>query len=325
MFTGSRSRYRSVLTASLSVVVFAAISAATPQAQAHFLLDSPESYMSQNILGDPQKAPPCGDDGSGTLTGAVTSFKAGDTITITISETIYHPGHYRVALAPNDVSELPAEPIVTPGTTDCGSAEIMDPPVYPVLADGELVHSSAFSGAQSFQVKLPDNVTCENCTLQIIQFMAEHGLNNPGGCFYHHCANISISADTSTGGTGGMSTGGSGGVGGSNTAGSNSGATGGAGGSHAGSDHGGSTNSGGSGGSGGNEAQVAPTNSDDGGCSMSSRSSSAFGPAVFFGLMLALFGRRPRKESQRSIRQRSFLDLRATVLATRIGFLLAVV
>jgi hypothetical protein len=87
---------------------------------------------------------------------------------------------------------LPEEPPVTAGSTACGSTVIQDPPVFPVLADGELLHTSAFSGPQSFQVTLPPGVTCDHCTLQVIQFMSNHALNNPGGCFYHHCATVSI-------------------------------------------------------------------------------------------------------------------------------------
>jgi MYXO-CTERM domain-containing protein len=38
-------------------------------------------------------------------------------------------------------------------------------------------------------------MTCaSNCVLQVAEFMSDHGLNNPGGCFYHHCANITIQA-----------------------------------------------------------------------------------------------------------------------------------
>jgi len=33
--------------------------------------------------------------------------------------------------------------------------------------------------------------------LQIVQFMAEHGFNNPGGYSYHHCADLQITADKS--------------------------------------------------------------------------------------------------------------------------------
>src|SRR5262249_21201381 len=45
------------------------------------------------------------------------------------------------------------------------------------------------------QVKLPDGMLCTNCVLQVEQFMSNHGKNNPGGCFYHHCAIVNITAD----------------------------------------------------------------------------------------------------------------------------------
>jgi len=171
-------------------------------AQAHFVLQSPAAVSEQNFLGDPQKAPPCGDDGSAVATDLVTSYQAGDIVTITIDETIFHPGHYRVALAMNDISELPEPPPVTPNDTDCGTAPIQNPPVFPVLADGIFLHTDPFPGPQSFDITIPANVSCTNCTLQVIQFMSNHGLNNPGGCYYHHCANIAVEggqAGTTTG------------------------------------------------------------------------------------------------------------------------------
>ncbi|MBC8067578.1 MAG: hypothetical protein IAG13_04520, partial [Deltaproteobacteria bacterium] len=161
-------------------------------AQAHFVLTSPPAAHEQDGLGDPQKAPPCGDNGASVATGIVTAFQGGDTVTITIDETIYHPGHYRVALAINDPSELPPEPVVTPGDTPCGTTEIMDPAVFPVLADGVWPHTDGFGEPQTIDIVLPDDISCTNCTLQVIQFMSDHGLNTPGGCFYHHCAMISI-------------------------------------------------------------------------------------------------------------------------------------
>jgi MYXO-CTERM domain-containing protein len=164
-------------------------------AQAHFALKAPESWMSQDALGGPQKEPPCGNEPGGTETGVVTPFQPGETITITIDETIYHPGHYRIALAVNDQSELPPAPAVTEGDSECGSAEIQDPPVFPVLADGLLVHTQPFDGPQSFQVTLPTDITCESCTLQILEFMSDHG----APCFYHHCAAISLSSTTGPG------------------------------------------------------------------------------------------------------------------------------
>lgn len=174
-------------------------------AYGHFILQAPASWMSQDSLGAPQKLGPCGDEGGGTPTGAVTTFAPGETITVSVKEVVFHPGHYRVALAVNSRDELPAEPIVTAGTTPCGSVPIDPTPAFPVLVDGALQHNSAFSGSQSIKVTLPSDVTCTHCTLQVIEFMSNHGLNDPGGCFYHHCADIAIKASGSgppgTGGT----------------------------------------------------------------------------------------------------------------------------
>jgi MYXO-CTERM domain-containing protein len=180
-------------------------------AHAHFVLQAPASWAQQNSFGDPQKSAPCGqaDPGAAAVpSNAVTAFQPGQTITVTINETITHPGHYRVALSSTGQSGLPADPPVTAGATPCGTTVIQSPPVFPVLADGMLVHTGAFSGPQSFQVTLPGDVTCPSCTLQVIQFMSDHGLNNPGGCFYHHCATISIQTGTGTGGSGGGGSGG---------------------------------------------------------------------------------------------------------------------
>ena len=175
----------------------------TRPSDAHFKLQSPPSWMSQDVGGSPQKLGPCGDEDDGTdaatPTGIVTAYQVGDTVTVTITELIFHPGHYRISLAVNDRSELDAEPAVTPGNGyPCGSAAIEDPPVFPVLADNVFPHTAPFTGPQTTTVKLPSNVTCTHCTLQIIEFMSDHGLNKPGGCFYHHCADLAIGVDAGT-------------------------------------------------------------------------------------------------------------------------------
>lgn len=181
---------RRVLPGALVLVALAVLS--TPS-HAHFTLEEPASWRTQNALGLPEKLGPCGNEDGGTDTGIVTAFQTGQTITVTIDEKIFHPGHYRIALAVHDRSELPPEPVVTPGATPCGSVPIEDPPVFPVLADGVFQHTTPFTGPQSIQIALPPGVTCDKCTLQVIEFMSSHPLNNPGGCFYHHCADISIS------------------------------------------------------------------------------------------------------------------------------------
>jgi hypothetical protein len=204
-------------------------------AQAHFMLQSPPAWMSQDSLGLPEKWGPCGDEDDGFLdaaqpTNTVTAYQQGQTITVTITETIFHPGHYRIAIA-TDRSVLPPEPVVTAGITEgttttsaCGNVPIQSAP-YPVLtdggatgfilADGVFTHTAPFTGPQSIQVTLPSSITCTKCTLQVIEFMGNHALettpnaNNTvsvmNGCFYHHCADLSL--QSSQPGTGGAEAG----------------------------------------------------------------------------------------------------------------------
>ncbi|HUQ06401.1 MAG TPA: SCE4755 family polysaccharide monooxygenase-like protein [Kofleriaceae bacterium] len=192
-------------------------------AHAHFVLNAPGSATQQDEFGSPQKSAPCGlTDRAGvpddsTPSGVVTTVRTGSTLTISIRETIFHPGHFRVALAPT-MAGLPADPAVTPGSTACGATTIDATPDFPVLADGQLVHTSGFGNRDmTFDVPLPAGMTCTNCVLQVTQFMSNHALNNPGGCFYHHCATVTISddaplPDAGTGG-GGDGDGGTGGGG----------------------------------------------------------------------------------------------------------------
>jgi len=162
-------------------------------AYAHFHLNSPDSFQTQDSAGDPQKAPPCGD--TGTPSNLVATLMEGAQIPITITETVFHPGHYRVSIAQTQ-AELPPEPLVTPGDMACGTVPIDPNPSLPVLADGELVHTASFGGKpQTMMVQLPPGMLCNNCVLQVIEFMSEHPLNVPGGCFYHHCAMVNIVAN----------------------------------------------------------------------------------------------------------------------------------
>ncbi|WP_437949163.1 SCE4755 family polysaccharide monooxygenase-like protein [Sorangium sp. So ce296] len=201
--------WRAPAAAALAAAALAAIDPAV--AHAHFALLEPACYSEQSDLGDPQKSAPCGQADPGNpiaLTGEVTTYVQGQTIKLRIDETIFHPGHYRVSIAENAES-LPPDPEVTPGATPCGSTVIETDPQLPLVADGLLVHTSAFTGEQTVEIKLPDDLTCENCTLQVSEFMSNHGINNPGGCFYHHCATVTIlpreGEPTGSGGAGGES------------------------------------------------------------------------------------------------------------------------
>jgi hypothetical protein len=180
------------------IFAFVVLGLVAPLADAHFKLLEPTSWIVEGNNGDPQKAWPCGGT-TGTASGAVTNLKGGQKLHLKIQETIYHPGHYRVALAPTK-TELPPDPKVTTRESARGpqsvSAEIEKTPKPPVVADGLFVHT-ARSTEMYFEtdVEIP-NFNCPKCVIQVIQFMAEHGLNREGDYSYHHCADVAITADT---------------------------------------------------------------------------------------------------------------------------------
>jgi len=169
-------------------------------ADAHFKLLEPASWIVENERGDPQKAAPCGADPKAEMSKALTPVKGGSALHLKVTETIYHPGHYRVALAVNSREELPPDPMTFERTTEKGPRSvwgvIQSPPQLPVLADGLFPHYTKPANPQTFEtdVQLP-NIACPRCTLQVIQFMADHGYNQPGGYSYHHCADLQITAD----------------------------------------------------------------------------------------------------------------------------------
>jgi hypothetical protein len=191
-------------------ILFAAVALASLSgaADAHFVLISPAASLLQNRLGDPQKIAPCGgvsaNPGRGTPanpgvpSGAVTAVKGGTNIPLLVNESIFHPGHYRVALA-RTMAQLPKDPMVTTGQTERGvrsqSAVIQNPPEAPVLLDGIFPHTER--PTQIFEAEIPiPNITCPNCVLQVIEFMADHpGIAVDGGHMYHHCAILNITAD----------------------------------------------------------------------------------------------------------------------------------
>lgn len=175
------------------LVAVVAVTALASPALAHFKLVSPAASFEQDSFGSPQKSAPCGQADAGQSavpTNTVTQLMTGQTISIEIDETVFHPGHYRVSLA-QDMASLPADPPVTAGTTACGSTAINPSPQMPLIADGLLVHTTAFAGNQTAQVQLPASFRCTNCVLQITEFMSAHA----APCYYHHCAMVTISDD----------------------------------------------------------------------------------------------------------------------------------
>jgi hypothetical protein len=184
------------------LLVGAAAAILVPFASAHFRLLEPQSWLVENSLGDPQKLGPCGGTtgNAGTPSNIVNKVQGGQELHIKVQETVFHPGHYRIALAVNSRAELPPDPTANTRDSDRGpwsvSAPIQNLPQIPVLADGLFAHTSRQTDPWVTDVQMP-NINCGHCTLQITQFMAEHGVNKDGGYYYHHCADLQITADPS--------------------------------------------------------------------------------------------------------------------------------
>lgn len=182
---------------------FAAVSAIPAVVSAHFMLMQPPAWIKEeNQLGDPQKLGPCGGTSAnpGMPTGIVTPVTGGEMLHIKVKETVYHPGHFRVALAVLDRSELPPDPDdVTKDGPDgkpwSVSGKVDPSPKAPVLVDGLWDHHTKIPG-QEFEtdVKIP-NINCDHCSLQIIQFMEMHPVNKDGRFTYHHCADLKVTAN----------------------------------------------------------------------------------------------------------------------------------
>lgn len=217
---------------------------ASPSAHAHITLMNPPSWVVEANLGDPQKMGPCGDDGTAAVqkTGTVTKFTAGQTITVMWKETVGHAGHFRISLTkPGEDRSTLVDPAVVTANGDGTSgnsisAATVDNGTGNVLMDNLFPRETVAGPAAdpfSQDITLP-NEPCEKCTLQVIQFMAQHG----PGYFYHHCADIQIvekdnagaagsgavgAAGSASMGTGGSSSTGAGGSGaGTSAAGSSS-------------------------------------------------------------------------------------------------------
>ena len=105
-----------------------------------------------------------------------------------------------MALAVLDRKERPADPEAVTKDSPRGPISVsgkVDPnPKPPVLVDGLFAHQAPVAKDTFLEtdVKLP-NINCDKCTVQVIQFMENHGLNKEGDFTYHHCADLKITAN----------------------------------------------------------------------------------------------------------------------------------
>ena len=237
----------------LLTVAIATISAS---ADAHIRLDAPTSRFAFSNAG--QKTGPCG---TGTPTGTVTEVQAGSTLTVEWTETINHPGHYRISIDPHGGDDGLVDPASE--TDFYGNGNVL----LDQIADKA-------GGAYSADITIP-GTNCEKCSLQLMQVMTDKlpwGPTN-GDDIYYWCADIRIvggedptstSSSTSASTTSASSTSAS-----STSAGSGAGGAG----------EGGESGAGGEGGS-------ASLETDDGGCTVAQPGSTT-GRGLVLGLALA--------------------------------------
>jgi hypothetical protein len=130
----------------------------------------------------------------------VTVLEPGATIEVEFTETIQHPGFYRISFDQDGQDAFVPPPLAR-------SSIQMGTPMLPVLKD-----NIADTGDEDYttMVTLP-NVECENCTLQLIQVMTT-AMTWQANDIYYTCADIALRSGGGAGaggmGAGGMAAGG---------------------------------------------------------------------------------------------------------------------
>jgi uncharacterized protein (TIGR03382 family) len=148
-------------------LLLAALGAAPRTAAAHAQLDGPTRRT------DAMKDGPCGAPGS-VRGDDVTTLAPGATITVAWTETVDHPGHYRIAF--DDDGQDFEDPV---GPDDDFAGVLVDD-----IADKE-------GGTYTQEVTLP-SIECDACTLQLIQVMTTTAPYGPGD-LYFQCADLVLS------------------------------------------------------------------------------------------------------------------------------------
>ncbi|MCY1006391.1 lytic polysaccharide monooxygenase [Nannocystis pusilla] len=154
------------------VLAFASLAITATAASAHIALSSP---LPRHVE---QKSGPCGVGPNDARGDEVATFQGGETIMVRWTETVDHPGHFRISFD-NDGHDDFGDP--------AGYDDFYSNPA--VLVD-EIADKSGPQQMYEQAVTLP-LMSCDNCTLQVIQVMTdkppyEVGTND----LYYQCADI---------------------------------------------------------------------------------------------------------------------------------------
>lgn len=154
-------------------LLLAIVGLSPAEANAHLDLVSPTSRYGPDVL----KTGPCGIAG-GERTEHITYYEPGQTIEVRWDEYVDHPAHYRIAF------------------DDDGDDDFADPATMTELYSNDTVLLDGIADEGAGQrdyvatVTLP-NITCDNCTLQVIQVMYDKPpYITPGNDIYYQCADL---------------------------------------------------------------------------------------------------------------------------------------
>ena len=192
-----------------SLLSLAAVFLMASGATAHISLDQGGTHLSR--YGDSEiKLEPCGRTG-GTRSTNVYTYRPGETITLALVEFIGHPGYFRIAFDADGDDDFVDPQFVDPINRECmpdpidhcGQTDFFNNEA--VLMDNLEPHNPTNilePVTYSFDVTLP-NVTCDNCTLQVIQVMTDvpgiHAPYDPEGAnaddIYYQCIDLVLEGE----------------------------------------------------------------------------------------------------------------------------------
>jgi hypothetical protein len=156
-------------------------------AEAHLTLTFPKQSTLPGNVGQ-KGPPPCGVVGARNPQ----TFRPGETIVVRWTETVSHPGHFRVAFD-DDGKDFP-NPVTRKDTNT----------TLPIFIDGIAERTSGGADNKMYSQELTfPNKPCTNCTLQVIQVMKVDPpyVATANRDIYYVCADIVLDGAPADGGT----------------------------------------------------------------------------------------------------------------------------
>jgi hypothetical protein len=184
---------------------------------------SPPPRQPGQAGGTQLKLKPCGQT-TNRRTTQVTTYAPGQKVEIKLKEYVDHPGYFAVAFDEDGddsfIFPRPNMDKVNPATDDPKTLFPVDGTrVLALRADKDQNCAKEPAQTCTMSITIP-NVNCDNCTLQLTQFMYDKVGNDSDDEYYYQCADIKIEGPLAPaggaggGGAGGSSGGGNGGSGG---------------------------------------------------------------------------------------------------------------